>query len=329
MLTVGYNNDVILWSTSTSKIWEATVNTNLRDNIFAQPVPGSLVLSDLGDLSLHDINWPSETIWRSNTSCPAFNGAVSELNSGETLLVGQKMQSPNGVHEITFLASGGLQLSNTALNTSVIYEPIPLTGSNAHYFTFGRDMVLEISDVNGNSLWRSSNRHPALNTTYAPPGPDGLPQLNGDPGLILDNDCNIFVRNGDGKILWKISDIIASIGDSLTPGQTLDKAHSICSTTGGYVARISSKGNLVLLHKKPWDEFEPEVLMWTAGATNADSVWMSSDGSLCVGSGGTATWTSNTGGHAGESGIVLYVQPDGNMCIYVAGKPTFSTNTAH
>ncbi|KAH7242943.1 hypothetical protein B0J15DRAFT_552980 [Fusarium solani] len=330
MITIGYNNDLILWAENGRKIWEAPVNINLRDNIFANHVPGSLVLKDSGDLALHDING-GQTIWKSNTSCPAFSGTVSELNLGETLLIGQKMQSPNGVHEITFLASGGLQLSNTSLNTNVVYEP-PLTSATANSFTFGRDKVLQISDASNNSLWRSSNRHPALNTTYAPPGPDGLPQLNGAPGLILDNDCNIFVRNGDGKILWKISDIIASIGNSLTPGVTLDKAHSIsCAATsaGTYVARISSKGNLILLHKRPWDEFEPERLMWTAGATNADSAWMSSDGSLCVGSGGTATWTSNTGGHSGEDGIVLYVQPDGNMCIYVAGKPTFSTNTAH
>ncbi|RMJ12727.1 hypothetical protein CDV36_007635 [Fusarium kuroshium] len=136
---------------------------------------------------------------------------------GEAPLIGQKMQSPNGVHEITFLASSSLQLNNTSLNTSVVNEP-SLSSATANSFTFGRDMVLQINDASNNSLWRSSNRHPYLNTTYAPPGPDGLPQLNGAPALILDNDCNIFIRDGEGKILWKISDIITSIGNSLTPG---------------------------------------------------------------------------------------------------------------
>ncbi|KAM0419088.1 hypothetical protein ACHAPT_012027 [Fusarium lateritium] len=295
-----------------------------------------LIIQDDGNVI---ITTDGKTIWSTNTSqgpsgtsTPPASSAplpVSGLNPGATLLVGQTLQSPNGDHQLSLLASGGLQLHQVSLNSTVVYEPMPnSTTQDVKCLTLTDNLKLELLGADNTRLWRGANRKPALNQTYPPPGPDGLPELNGPAGLVIDNDCNIYIRDGMGLVLWKISDLVVSIGDSLRPGTMLDKAHCLSSTTGGYVARISTNGNLILQLRPGWDSFQPGLL-WTSNVTNADSFWMSDDGSLCVGSGGNAAWSSNTGGHAGQGDIVLVVQPDGNMCIYVAGKCTFQTNTAN
>lgn len=54
-MTLGYNNDLILWAEYGRKIWKAPVNLQAPDDILSNTPPGSLILNDTGDLALHDI----------------------------------------------------------------------------------------------------------------------------------------------------------------------------------------------------------------------------------------------------------------------------------
>ncbi|KPM36586.1 hypothetical protein AK830_g9991 [Neonectria ditissima] len=90
---------------------------------------------------------------RSNTSSLGFDGPVSELHLGDTLLIGQTMLSSAGDYKISLLPSGYLQVRQVRLNTSVVYNIIPSSMiQDAHYLSLGWDMVLEIRGADNRSL---------------------------------------------------------------------------------------------------------------------------------------------------------------------------------
>jgi len=338
-LTVGYNNDVILWGPKGTKLWEATENQtgreayggddddDARERFSHRPTPGSVELGEKGNLSLYNSNWPNYLLWTSGSAVPGYFGKVSSLKPGETLVIGQKMLSKNGDHELSLLPSGILQLRNTRFNSNAYYFTIPDSKiTNAKYLVFGVDTFLEIRDANYSTIWRASYKKRDLERgSRYQNGNSDRPEA---PRFKLTDEGSLVAIGSSEYESWSLSELpngptltSTNIGDALRPGTILGPDKYLRSNNGEYVARFGTKGEFAL--------FRGGQMLWRAKASKSDSVWMSDDGNLNVGSGTNSKWQSNTGGNAGKGDLVLVVQDDGNMCIYVGGQPKFATGTAH
>ena len=339
-LTVGYNDDIILWGWNGSKLWQNTPSQSSRaglvdqDDRYHRSTPGSVVLNDKGNLNLYGSNFPNACIWSSDSAYPAFTGNVSALKPGETLLVGQKMLSPNGDHELSLQPSGYLRIHNTRFNSDLYYFTIPeSTVQDARYLSFGRDFAVEIRGADNRSLWRAEvpkrdprDRHEDRYNDRMRPEP---------PGLILDNDANVYSRTDDGGHGWWISNLPSgrterqtSIGDTLRPDVQLTLDKYLRSNNSNYMAKFDNSGEFVLLSNHDGGPGRRGQKLWGTKTGNTEWLKMGSDGNLLAGVGGDQKWSSNTGGHQGQGDAALVVQDDGNMCIYVGGNAIFATGTS-
>jgi hypothetical protein len=110
-------------------------------------------------------------------------------------------------------------------------------------------------------------------------------------------------------------------GDTMQPGQLLNRGQSIRSRNGKYSLAYQTDDNLVLYRNDG-------AVLWASGtsrSTSAKTV-MQSDGNLVVHDpGGKAIWASGTSRHPGSH---LVVQDDGNLVIYEpGGRPIWATHT--
>lgn len=216
-LAVGYTDNVVVWATDGTKIWESSKIVvdrfggssmeDDRESFFNRQAPGTVVLNDKGNMLMLGSNWPNHPVWSSDSGFSGFAGSVSELKVGEVLPTGQKLRSGNGDHELSLLPSGHLQLHNTVFNADKFYSFQPNTViTDASYLAFGRDLVLDLHGADGRSIWRAENKTPDKKDGLlrrrefeSPPPPP--------PRFILDNDANVFVR-GKGTSLWDIETLI-------------------------------------------------------------------------------------------------------------------------
>ncbi|HET7302107.1 MAG TPA: PA14 domain-containing protein, partial [Candidatus Saccharimonadales bacterium] len=111
-----------------------------------------------------------------------------------------------------------------------------------------------------------------------------------------------------------------TISNTLAAGQTIPKGTDLYSLDRRFHFAYQNDSNLVL--------YGPSGVgaLWssnTGGTTT--SLAMQTDGNLVLYNGGTAVWSSGTGGQ-GTSNFV--VQNDGNAVIYKATGPTWATNTS-
>ena len=341
-MIVGYNDDVVLWGPNATKIWQNTSNQNGREAYFDQdgdddfhqrPTPGSLVLNDKGNLNLYGSDWPNRSVWTSDSSYPAFAGNVSELKPGETLLISQRMLSPNGDHELSLLPSGNLRIHNTRFNSDTFYWTLPgSTMKLAYYLSFKRDFTVEIRNSEDNFLWRaeSQKREPRER------GDDRREERMRPepPRFILDNDANVYIRAPDTQPWW-ISNLpsgptehTTSVGDTLRPDVQFNLETFLRSNNGNYIARFDNSGEFVLLSNRDGGPRRREEKLWGTKTGGTEWLRMGSDGNLLAGLGGDQKWSSNTGGHQGQGDVALVVQDDGNMCIYAGGQAIFATGTS-
>ncbi|KAH7626877.1 hypothetical protein B0T09DRAFT_35761 [Sordaria sp. MPI-SDFR-AT-0083] len=354
-LTVGYNDDVILWGENGTKIWQASNNIDKyamhyddddRERFFSRERNGGLILSNNGKLRLYGSGWPNDLIWTSGRSFAGFSGKrISQLKPGEILVIGQNLLSDNGDHELSLLPSGNLRIRNTRFNTSVYYftnDDTRLT--DAHYLEFGQDHVLEVRGETNGMIWRSSNRK------YEPPQRregdrhDSGSRRIDPPRFILDNRASAYINAVDYQYradynAWRITDLEScltpvkptSFGDTLRPNFTMKPEHILTSNSGEYMAKFNNKGEFALICNTDNSHGSARRgdIMWRAkGAASSNSVWVTGDGNLCVGDEEKqkVKWQSETAGSGTEPRLV--VQDDGNMCLYAGGKCAWHSNTA-
>ncbi|KAK3397121.1 hypothetical protein B0T20DRAFT_356024 [Sordaria brevicollis] len=342
-LTVGYNDDIILWGENGSKIWQSSDNINeyaainsdeddrQRDVRHGNDREGGLVVDDTGDLRLYAPGWSNGVVWRSGRYFPGFSGKrLSELKPGEILVIGQTLLSKYAQHELSLLPSGNLCLRSVRLNSSTYYFTNYDTRlTDAHYLEFGHDYVLEVRGETNGMIWRSSNRKLDL-WKY-----DDYDRSNKPPRFIVDDHETPYIRAVDHPHrarykAWLLTDLEssltptkpASVGDTLRPKFTLKPEHILQSTSGNYQAKFTKKGEFVLVSGTD------EVIIWRAKRTvYSDSVWITEGGNLCVGEieEGNIKWQSETAGTGSDARLV--VQDDGNMCLYAGGKCTWHSDT--
>ncbi|KAJ4409192.1 hypothetical protein N0V85_004129 [Neurospora sp. IMI 360204] len=347
-LTVGYNDDVILWGANGTKIWQPSNNIDKfsmhfedddRERFFRRDTSGSLILSDNGNLRLYGSSWPNDPIWTSGRSFAGFSGKrISQLKPGEILVIGQNLLSDNGDHELSLLPSGNLRIRNTRFNTSVYYftnDDTRLT--DAHYLEFGQDHVLEVRGETNGMIWRSSNRK------YEPPQHGGGRDRLNPPRFVLDERASAYIRAVDlsyraDYAAWWITDLESclspvrpsSFGDTLRPGFTMKPEHILTSNSGEYLARFNNKGEFALICNTDHSHGSARRgdIMWRAkGAANSNSVWITADGNLCVGveEKQKVKWQSETASSGTDARLV--VQDDGDMCLYAGEKCAWHSDT--
>ena len=245
-----------------------------------------LVVQDDGNVVLHNAAGTS-TLWQTGTA-----GEV--LLPGQELTGGQGLTSPNGLYQFDMQTDGNLVLYKgaTALWSS------QTDGHPGAYVVMQTDGNLVVYSAAGQALWDS--------------------QTHGYSGayLILQDDGDAVIY-GSGEQLWAT----ATVGTTLSPGDTLADGEELSSTGGSFQLVMQSDGNLVL--------YTQGTALWnsqTSGNPGAYAV-MQSDGNLVVySSTAQALWNSGTSGNPGAYAVM---QSDGNFVVYnAAGQALWNSGTS-
>lgn len=145
------------------------------------------------------------------------------------------------------------------------------------------------------------------------PGDDLHPNVAGHQAMGNAINLGLFTANGVPPVSGPTRSDTLSLGQSLTPGQTLTSADK------RFVLTLQPSGALTI-------QEGTTTLFNGGGSGTASSLMLEQDGNLIeFDANGNILFQTNTSGLGGQN---LVMQDDGNLVLYTAAsKPVFATNT--
>jgi len=145
------------------------------------------------------------------------------------------------------------------------------------------------------------------------PGDDLHPNVAGHQAMANAINLGLFTANGVPPVSGPTRTDTLSLGQSLTPEQTLTSAD------GRFVLTLQSSGALTIKEG-------PTTLYNGGGSGIPSALMLEQDGNVIeFDTSGNILFQTNTSGQGGEN---LVMQNDGNLVLYTAAsKPVFATNT--
>jgi lysophospholipase L1-like esterase len=145
------------------------------------------------------------------------------------------------------------------------------------------------------------------------PGDNLHPNVAGHQAMANAINLGLFTANGVPPVSGPTRTDTLSLGQSLTPGQTLTSAD------GRFVLTLQTSGALTI-------EAGTTTLYNGGGSGTPATLMLEQDGNVIeLDTSGKILFQTNTSGQGGQN---LVMQNDGNLVLYTpAGKPLFATNT--
>ena len=221
---------------------------------------------------------------------PAASARDSTLPAGQTLMPGERIESPNKRFRLVMQGDGNLVLYRDGRHAIWASDTSGAAGSRAVMQSDGNLVV-----VNG-AMPRWSARTQGF---------DGA-------ALAVQDDGNLVVYHA-GRAIWTWA--AGYVGDRLTPSSELPAGALLRSANRRFLLTMQSDGNLVLY------ESGGGALWATGSRGNGARLVMQGDGNAVVYVGSTAVWNSNGSGFAGA---FLMLQDDGNAVVYHGGHPIWT-----
>jgi hypothetical protein len=221
--------------------------------------------------------------------------AIGSLASGDELLPGEWLESPNGAYAFVVEADGAL----------TVYGPPGAIWADDD--AYGADVVLMQGD--GNLVAYDGNGQPLWATGTGAAG----------SVLVMQDDGNLVVYRPGGVPVWasKSTAIDGWAGDRLMSGQQLSPDEYIESADGSYAAVMQGDGNLVV--------YGPAGAIWASGtAVAGTSLVMQGDGNLVAyRPNAQPVWHTFT---SDRSDALVKMQDDGNLVVYrTDGTPLWAS----
>jgi subtilisin family serine protease len=224
-------------------------------------------------------------------TAPQATTTAGQIPSGQALLKGSKVCSPNGLYCLSQQASDGklalLRPGGRALFNS---------GKGAAWTIMRAGGNLVSQNAYGQSVWSSGSTD----------GPSTL--------KVLDNGTAVITRNGTGAVTWTSNAAqhvapkqVASLTAKLDRTVALYRAGvKMQSANGKYQLIFRTSGDLVL-----WKVKQGQI--WHTGVKNADWLGVTTNGNLVLWrSDGAVGWSTKT---AGSGATKLTVQDNGDLTL--------------
>jgi hypothetical protein len=231
------------------------------------------------------------------------NSSDSTMTSGQTLIPGNYLISPDTQSILAFQKNGNL----------VQYDNFDATWSSQ---TAGNTPTLLAMQTDGNLVLYGQNMAPLW---------DSGTQGNNGAWLNLQPDGNLVIYSKTNSPLWSTDAIDNPVNTSYVnttmPDGYLFPGQSLYTANRTYRLAMQTDGNLVLYDQN----MKP---LWDTGTSGIPVAYVSlqGDGNLVLYSqSGRPVWNSNTVGNSGDN---LTIQQDGNLVIYSSGDtPLWDTGT--
>jgi len=223
---------------------------------------------------------------------------TDHLSAGDTLKLGDKLQSNNGLYTLVYQTDGNLALytaqSKYLWGTGTVGQP--------GYATMQTDGNFAIYGSDGGFRWNTG-------TTTA------------GSRLVLGDDGNLVVATTSGTYLWASNTYQAVVRDRLKAGEKLLPGDKLQCADGRFSLIYQNNGDLVLYKSD-------STPLWSSGTNGrpAGYATMQTDGNFAIyGPDGGFQWNTGTV----TSGSFMVLQIDGNLVVYTpALTPIWVSNTA-